>query len=162
MYIKLYNQILDSSISSNRKLRHFFTDLLLCSDADGNVIKTKAAISRLTGASMEEVEWGLEELQKPDPESNHREYDGRRIIPLDGHGYGWIIVNYKFYRDLKSSSELRKNTAERVRRFRERKSKKPGTPLNGEVKSVQDFEDGVITEEQLAERAANSREHNVR
>ena len=121
MYVKLFNQILDSSLADNRKLRHFFTDLLLCSDADGNVIMTKTAIASRIRASMEEVEWGLAELQKPDPVSNTPDHEGRRIIPLEGHGYGWKILNYEFYRDMKSERQRRDETAARVRKHREKK-----------------------------------------
>lgn len=124
MYVKLYSRILDSSIASNRKLRHLFTDLLLLSDRDGNVILTKQAIANRIGADLEEVEWGIEELMKPDPDSLTPDFGGRRIVPLEGHGYGWRIVNYSMYRDCKSAEAIRQATAERVRRYRERHGKK--------------------------------------
>ncbi len=123
MYVKLYNQILDSSIADNRKLRHFFIDLLLCSDPDGNVIMTNKAISLKIRAPIEEVEWGLRELQKKDESSLTPENDGRRIVKLDGHGYGWKIVNYELYRDFKTSKQLRESTAKRVREWRKSHTK---------------------------------------
>src|SRR5579872_6156408 len=111
MYVKLFNQILDSSIANNRKLRHFFIDLLLCSDPDGNVIMTKDAIAHRTRATMDEVEWGLAELMKPEAGSLSQNDDGRRIVPLEGHGYGWKIVNYATYRDFKTAKQMRDATA---------------------------------------------------
>lgn len=133
VYVKLFNQILDSSLAENRKLRHFFIDLLLCSDPEGNVIMTPEAISRRTKAPVDEVEWGLKELQKPDRGSLSETENGRRIVALGGHGYGWKIVNYEAYRDLKTAKEMRDKTAERVRKYREkRKELKRGTPLPGE------------------------------
>ena len=69
MFVKLFNQILDSSIADDRRLRHFFTDILLCCDAQGYVMMTEAAISRRIGTTIEEVTWGLAELMKPDPRS---------------------------------------------------------------------------------------------
>jgi len=120
MYVKVFTQILDSSLAKDRRLRHFFIDLLLCSDADGNVVMTKEAIRKRIGATMEEVEWGLEELGKPDAESLTKEFEGRRVIPLDGHGYGWKIVNYAYYRDIKSDKQRREETNERVRKWREK------------------------------------------
>lgn len=83
---------------------------------------TKEAISKRTGADMKEVEWGLKELQKPDPDSLTPDEDGRRIIPLDGHGYGWKIINFEEYRDMKSAAEMRSKAKERARRYRERKA----------------------------------------
>ena len=120
MFVKLFTQILDSSIADNRKLRHFFTDLLLCADADGCVMMTDAAISRRTGAPMEEVEWGLAELSKPDPRSKTPDYDGRRIERVDGHGYGWKILNYEMYRSLRDAEQMRATNRERQRRHREK------------------------------------------
>jgi hypothetical protein len=131
MYVKLFNKILDSSIAEDRRLRHFFTDLLLLADPDGNVCLTTEAISRRTKAPMDEVEWGLKELSKPDKESFTSEEQGRRIVPLDGHGYGWKIINFIQYRDWKTAGEMRASTAERVARYRARK-KKRGAPLPGE------------------------------
>jgi len=124
MYVKIHNQILDGSLANDRKLRHLFMDLLLCSDPDGNVMMTREAISLRIRAPLEEVDWGIVELQKPDAGSLSPTYEGRRIVRLDGHGYGWKIVNYEYYRDLKSERQRRDDTAERVRRFRERQALK--------------------------------------
>ncbi len=121
MFVKLFAQILDSSIADNRKLRHFFTDLLLCADASGNVMMTDSAISRRIGASMEEVEWGLKELSSPDPRSKTPDHEGRRIERIEDHGYGWKILNYELYRSLKDAEQMRAVTRVRVQRFREKK-----------------------------------------
>lgn len=131
MYVKIYSHILDSSLADNRRLRHFFMDLLLLSDPDGNIIMTPGAIQSRIRSTLDEVQWGLEELQKPDKHSRNLESDGRRIVPLEGHGYGWRIVNYKAYRDYKSAKELREASAERVRRWREKHLKR-GKELPGE------------------------------
>ena len=161
MYVKVFNKILDSSIADNRRLRHFFIDLLLCADADGNVLMTKTAIAFRIRCDISEVEWGLAELMKPEPGSGTQEYEGRRIIPLEGHGYGWKIVNYSVYRDYKNSRDLREATAERVRRYRskvrsgeivevkskpvklKKKTVSSGTPLPGEMAYVRQVESGT-------------------
>lgn len=133
MYVKLFNRILDSSIADNRRLRHFFIDLLLCADQEGNVLMTKQSISNRIRSSLEEVEWGLGELMRPDPDSFTSEHGGRRVIALEGLGYGWKIVNYEAYRDLKTARELRENTAERVRKHRAGKRIRNGKPQSGEM-----------------------------
>jgi hypothetical protein len=135
MFVKLFTQILDSSIADDRRLRHFFTDFLLCADMRGFVIMTKSAISRRIGATLEEVEWGIAELQKPDPRSKTPDSQGARIEALDGAGYGWHIINFEAYRDLKSADDMREKTKERVRRFREAKKLQTGdvTQCNASV-----------------------------
>jgi hypothetical protein len=135
MFVKLFTQILDSSIADDRRLRHFFTDFLLCADMKGFVIMTESAISRRIGATLEEVEWGIAELQKPDSRSKTPDSQGARIEALDGAGYGWRIINFEAYRDLKSADDMREKTKERVRRFREAKKLQAGdvTPCNASV-----------------------------
>lgn len=135
MFVKLFTQILDSSIADDRRLRHFFTDFLLCADMKGFVIMTESAISRRIGATLEEVKWGITELQKPDPRSKTPDSQGARIEALDGAGYGWRIINFEAYRDLKSADDMREKTKERVRRFREAKKLQAGdvTQCNASV-----------------------------
>jgi hypothetical protein len=121
MFIKLFTQILDSSIADNRQLRHLFTDLLLCADPKGMIMMTPSAIARRIGATVEEVQWGLEELQKPDPMSKTPDLDGSRIEALEGLGYGWRIVNYEAYRAMRDADQMREATKARVKRYREKK-----------------------------------------
>jgi hypothetical protein len=142
MYVKIFSQILDSSLADNRPLRHFFMDLLLLSDPDGNVIMTPIAIANRTRAELKEVEWALAELQKPDAGSLSPAEEGRRIIPLEGHGYGWSIVNYQQYRDYKTAKEMREASAERVRKWREKKRNHSGGALKGESAAIRADENG--------------------
>ena len=121
MFVKLFNQILDSSIADDRRLRHFFTDILLCSDAQGYVMMTEAAISRRIGTTIEEVTWGLAELMKPDPRSKTPDHEGRRIEAVEGSGYGWRVINFESYKSLRSNEDMRDKTKERVRKFRDKK-----------------------------------------
>lgn len=132
MFVKLFNAILDSSIADDRRLRHFFTDLLLCADSKGYVMMTEAAIGRRIGATLEEVQWGLMELSRPDPASKTPDCEGRRIEQLKGHGYGWRVINFESYRALRDADQMREATRQRVRRFREKKGQQ--TPVgNGDV-----------------------------
>jgi len=122
MFVKLFHAILDSSIADDRKLRHFFTDLLLCADSKGYVMMTEAAIARRIGATPEEVAWGIKELLRPDPKSKTPDFNGRRIERLVGTGYGFRVINFESYRALRDADQMREATRERVRRFREKKA----------------------------------------
>tara|TARA_R110000824_G_scaffold106133_1_gene250758 strand:- start:405 stop:1079 length:675 start_codon:yes stop_codon:yes gene_type:complete len=124
MFIKLFNQILDSSIADDRRLRHFFTDIMLCCDSAGFVMMTEAAISRRIGTTIDEVKWGLAELMKPDPRSKTPDHEGRRIEAVEGSGYGWRVINFEAYKSIRSTEDMRDKTRDRVRRFR---AKKKGT-----------------------------------
>lgn len=137
MFVKLFSQILDSSIADNRQLRHFFTDLLLCADAKGYVVMTESAIARRIGATLEEVQWGLRELSSPDPRSKTPDNEGRRIEPLDGSGYGWKILNYEMYRAMRDAEQLREATRIRVQKHRAKKSCNAGNAVGNACNAMQ-------------------------
>ena len=92
---------------------------------------TPAAIARRIGAPIDEVEWGIEELSKPDPLSKSLDHEGRRIKALEGSGYGWEILNFESYRAMRSADDMREKTRLRVQRYREKQ--KDVTQCNADV-----------------------------
>ena len=61
------------------------------------------AIAEEVGLTVDQVRACLDELESPDAESRSPEAEGRRIIRLDEHrAWGWQVVNYIKYRDIKS------------------------------------------------------------
>lgn len=122
MYVKVFSQVLESSIADDYQKRHLFIDLLILADREGVVDMTREAISRRLNVPIDVVNQNLEKLLAPDPHSRGCEPDGRRLIPVDPErDWGWQIVNYVFYRDLKDLESLRAANRERKRRERERK-----------------------------------------
>jgi len=125
MYAKVFNQIFDSSIAENYEVRHFFEDMLKLADIEGVVDMTPEAISRRINLPMEKVMFGLGELSKPDPRSRSHEHEGRRILPIDSHrDWGWMIVNYKHYRQIRDEEARRTYFRDAKRRERSKKPKK--------------------------------------
>jgi hypothetical protein len=121
MYAKVFSQILDSSIAVDYEQRHLFMDLLVLADREGVVDMTTEAISRRLNVPEPLVRSNMLKLMEPDPESRSDERDGRRLVLLDDHReWGWQIVNYAFYRDMKDADALRTANRERKRRQRER------------------------------------------
>lgn len=125
MYAKVFSQIFDSSIAENHEVRHVFEDLLKLADKDGVVDMTAEAIARRTNVPFEKVRFGLDELSKPDPRSRSHELDGRRIVLIDSHrDWGWQIVNYDHYRNLRSAEERRAYFRDAKRRQRGKSAKR--------------------------------------
>ena len=112
-YVKVYTSILDSSIAGKVRVRHVFEDLLKLAGPDGVIDMTLDAIARRTGEDIEILRYAIAELCAPDPHSRTPDFEGRRLLPLAGKGFGWWIVNHRQYVE-------RGGSAERVRRFRER------------------------------------------
>lgn len=102
MYAKIFAQIFDSSIADDYQVRHIFEDLLLLCNAEGVVDMTREAIARRTNVPLDLINRAIGVLEAPDPSSRTKGCDGRRLLPLDERGWGWKIVNYKMYREVKS------------------------------------------------------------
>ena len=136
-FVKLDTGILDSTLWIERECREIFITALLMAEPRETVeplaqlevrsIKqtgftvppgwygfVPAAGSGIARRAMLDIEVGLkalEDLGAPDQESRSDEFDGRRLVRVDG---GYIVLNYMKYR------ERDYTTAERSRRYRER------------------------------------------
>lgn len=103
MYVKLFEQILDSSIAENYKVRLVFEDMLLLADKHGILDMTHEGFARRTNVPLRIVKAAIVELEKPDSKSRRKEQGGRRIVRLDEHrAWGWHLVNFEYYRELRN------------------------------------------------------------
>lgn len=119
MYVKLFEQILDSSIAENYKTRLVFEDMLLLANSKGVVDITREAISRRTNVPIEIINDAILELEKPDPQSRRPDHEGRRLIKLDEHrNWGWIIVNFEYYRNIRNENERSEYMREYIKKYR--------------------------------------------
>lgn len=108
MFAKVFSQIFDSTIAENYKVRHIFMDLLVMADSDGVVDKTPEAISRIANIPLDEVKESLSALAEPDEKSRTKENDGRRIELIDStRDWGWRIVNFLKYREIRDEEARR-------------------------------------------------------
>jgi hypothetical protein len=108
MYAKIFDQIFESSISTDYLTRHVFMDFLVLADVDGVVDMTFDSIQRRTNVPIEMLRTALEKLTAPDPHSRSREEEGRRMVLVDSHrDWGWRIVNYEHYRTLRTAEDRR-------------------------------------------------------
>lgn len=108
MYAKIFESIYHGSLRRDWKALIVFQQFLVLSDREGVVDRTSDAISSTTTIPIDIIQHGISELSKPDLESRSQEHDGRRIILISPHRtWGWQIVNYAKYRDIRSQDELR-------------------------------------------------------
>lgn len=110
MFVKLFRSIYDGSLATRgpwEALITFQQMLVLC-DRFGIIDMTPEAISRHTTLPLEIITKGIQNLEQPDPESRRADEEGRRIVRLDpSRAWGWQIVNYAHYRQLKRAEERR-------------------------------------------------------
>jgi hypothetical protein len=120
MFAKVFEQIFDSSISEDWQVRLVFEDFLVLADVNGVVDKMPEAISRRTNVPLDIVKRAISVLESPDPRSRRQNDDGRRIVRLDEHrDWGWMIVNYAYYRSIASEEQRRETTKLRVKKYRQ-------------------------------------------
>lgn len=125
MFAKVFTQIFDSSIADNFQHRHVFMDLLVLADSDGVIDMTAGAIARRTNVPLEMVQEAITALCAPDPDSRTPGEDGRRLLPVDtARGWGWQIVNYHHYRQIRDEESRREYHRDYRRKERELKRKK--------------------------------------
>ena len=149
-YVKLDTGILDSTLWMDRVSREVFITALLMAvphevteDTEtlairspeptgfvvppgwyGRVPAAGVGIARRAGIEPEDGLDALERLSGPDAESRTPDFDGRRLVRVDG---GFIVLNFMRYRDRDTTA------AERQQRYRERKkNQKPRVTRNGD------------------------------
>jgi hypothetical protein len=129
-FVKVYAQILDSSIAADYRVRHFFEDLLKLADwRSGVVDMTPEAIGRRINMPLKEVEQFIAKLEEPDELSRSDAEDGRRIVKIDEkRAWGWLIVNYKAYKLVRTAEERREYMRDYMRERR-------GQKLDGKQRS---------------------------
>lgn len=126
MYVKLFRSILTSTVwmEPNHILRTWLTLLLLC-DSEGYVNISIPGIAKEAHITVDECRDALAKLEAPDPESQHKEEEGRRIIRIGGDVPAWHVVNYLHYRKLRDENQKREYMREYQKEYRrKRKSAK--------------------------------------
>lgn len=120
MYGKIHTQIFDSSImDEGLETRYVWLCLIALADKEGFLDMTPEAIARRSNIPEKAVKEAIERLAQPDPRSRSKVDDGRRLVPIR-ESFGWQIVNFSYYRDLKSQDERREYMREYMQEYRKR------------------------------------------
>lgn len=108
MYAKVFKSLFDGSMRGKPNLILVFINILCHCDQEGIADVHWRVISDETGLDAETVLASIKELESPDKESRTRTDAGIRIKRIDlDRNWGWEIVNFKAYNQLKSAKERR-------------------------------------------------------
>jgi hypothetical protein len=110
MYAKIFAQIYDGSLCTRGPWEALvtFQQMLVLADQDGTVDMTVEAMARRTTIPLAIIKKGVAALLLPDTQSRTPTEDGRRIVLLsDVRDWGWSVVNYAHYRQLKRELDRR-------------------------------------------------------
>jgi hypothetical protein len=146
VFAKIFAQIFDSTIAKDYVVRHVFMDMLVLADRDGVVDMTVDAIARRTNVPQELVDHAIKELMNPDLKSRSKAESGARITPIDsGRDWGWQIVNYEHYRNIRDEEARRTYFRDKKREQREREGQTPSNDVkDSQTISTQGEEEGDL------------------
>src|SRR5689334_3319517 len=75
------------------------------------------------GGSKQEIEQAIEELMQPDPNSRHKEYEGRRLIK-EGQ-FQYFVPSWESYQKIRSADDRREYNKLKQREYRMRMKSNP-------------------------------------
>lgn len=118
-FVKLFSGIVQSTVwREDLHVKVVWITLLALSDWNGIVCASVPGLASAAGVSVDQCREALERLCAPDEDSRTKEYEGRRIEPVDG---GWFILNYVKYREMRDEERRKEQVRQAVARHRERK-----------------------------------------
>lgn len=114
MYGKIFDSMYEGTLYGHWQAIVTLQQMLVLCNSEGVIDMTPQAMAARTSIPLEILQKGIEILSEPDQYSRTPGDEGRRIILMDDHRpWGWLIVNYAKYRDMKSHED--KLEADRVR-----------------------------------------------
>jgi len=109
-FVKIYGSILRSSVwQQPLATKVVWITMLALADENGLVEASIPGLAATAGVTLEDCEAALACFTSPDRYSGSDVDEGRRIRPCRG---GWVIINHKYYRELRTERQLRE--AERI------------------------------------------------
>jgi len=125
LYTKLFPSMFDGTLVTKGPWQALvtFQQMLILADETGVVDMTPGAISNRTTIPLDIIQTGIAALEQPDPDSRTPDLEGRRIVRLDEHRtWGWQIVNYQQFREIRDKEERRAYQREWLRNKRKQVS----------------------------------------
>lgn len=116
-YAKLMSSIVTSSVwIEPHETFRVWVAMLALKDRDGVVRGSIPGLASLCRVSLDQCAHAIATFEAPDPYSRTKDFEGRRIEPIEG---GWRVLNHDYYRDLESRARRREYNADWMRRKRE-------------------------------------------
>jgi hypothetical protein len=156
VYGKLFQSMYDGTLTSKGPWQALvtFQQLIGLADRRGMVDMTMDSISRRTTIPLDIIKVGIEALSQPDPDSRSQVEEGRRIILIDAvRTWGWRLVNYEYYRNLRLAEDRREYHREygsTRRAAKKKKSTKDNKVNHGSTKSTNSISIGISSKDTVS------------
>jgi hypothetical protein len=124
MYGKLFESMYDGTLYGQWQGIVTLQQLVILADEDGIVDMTPPALAARTSIPLEIIKAGIKQLEEADEYSRSPDHDGRRIVLIDpDRPWGWRIVNYAKYRDMRDREQRKEYMREYMRQKRKQECK---------------------------------------
>lgn len=118
-YTKLFSSITDSTVwREPDRTRLVWITMLAMADADGHVAASVPGLADRARVPLEDCLIALQAFRDPDEWSRTKEFDGRRIVDVDG---GWQLLNHGKYRAIQDQEHRREQSRLAMQRLREKR-----------------------------------------
>ena len=109
-FTKLFSSITESTIwVKDLETRIVWITMLAMADRHGRVWGSIPGLANRARVTVKATEKALKVFLEPDEYSRTKEFDGRRIEPIDG---GWRLLNYEKYRAIRDEESIRESKRE--------------------------------------------------
>lgn len=98
-YTPIFDSVFRGSLCGKYPDLPVWLVLLAMMERGGIVDAHPAHIARMSGIPQQDIEEAIGRFCEPDPESRTPDFDGRRLQPLEGRGFGWRVLNHDKYRE---------------------------------------------------------------
>lgn len=137
-FTKLFSSITESTIwRESDHTRIVWITMLAMANKNGFVFASVPGLADRARVPLEAAVMALERFQQPDEWSRTKEFEGRRIEPVDG---GWRLLNYHKHRAIWDEEDRREYHREYMRKYRREcgvKNVKECEPCKGPLKEAE-------------------------
>lgn len=143
-YTKLFSSITDSTVwREPDRTRLVWITMLAMADADGYVAASVPGLADRARVPLGDCLTALDAFRAPDEWSRTKEYEGRRIMDVDG---GWQLLNHGKYRAIQDAEHRREQARVGMQRLRAERKAAGAVPPPPPVNAVSEV-NAVITGE---------------
>lgn len=104
-FTKLFSTITESTVwCEPDRTRLVWITMLAMADAQGRVWGSVPGLANRARVPVEDCREAIDCFLSPDRDSRTKEFEGRRIEPIDG---GWRLLNYLKYRERRDAESVR-------------------------------------------------------
>jgi hypothetical protein len=110
MFAKVFTSMYDGTLATRGPWQALvtFQQFLVLADRVGIVDMTAEAIARRTTIPLDIIKIGITSLEQTDDGSRTPDEEGRRIVRIRPNtDWGWQVVNYEKYRNMRNADERR-------------------------------------------------------